>query len=96
MMEDSSIVRIDRKTSIETEPRTLGFDQIQFAREAARYVLKTKNIEEAMRIFTEGLVPVVSSINQNGDEMMDSEELEYSEDNYIRSQGPRDCVSAPF
>ncbi|KAL6273919.1 hypothetical protein ACE6H2_024611 [Prunus campanulata] len=96
MMEDSSIVQIDRKTSIETEPRTLGFDQIQFAREAARYVLKTKNIEEAMRIFTEGLVPVVSSINQNGDEMMDSEELEYSEDNYIRPQGPRDCVSAPF
>ncbi|CAL9027062.1 unnamed protein product [Prunus brigantina] len=96
MMEDSSNARIDRKTSIETEPRTLGFDQIQFAREAARYVLKTKNIEEAMRIFTEGLVPVVSSINQNGDEMIDSEELEYSEDNYIRSQGPRDCVSAPF
>ncbi|XP_008241651.1 PREDICTED: uncharacterized protein LOC103340063 [Prunus mume] len=97
MMEDSSNVRIDRKTSIETEPRTLGFDQIQFAREAARYVLKTKNIEEAMSIFTEGLVPVASSIDQNGDEMMDSvEELEYSEDNYIRSQGPRDCVSAPF
>ncbi|PQP98448.1 uncharacterized protein Pyn_19951 [Prunus yedoensis var. nudiflora] len=95
-MEDSSIVQIDRKTSIETEPRTLGFDQIQFAREAARYVLKTKNIEEAMRIFTEGLVPVVSSTDQNGDEMMDSEELECSEDNYIRSQGPRDCVSAPF
>ncbi|CAB4287643.1 unnamed protein product [Prunus armeniaca] len=95
-MEDSSNVRIDRKTSIETEPRTLGFDQIQFAREAARYVLKTKNIEEAMHIFTEGLVPVVSSINQNGDEMIDSEELEYSEDYYIRSQGPRDCVSAPF
>ncbi|ONH96790.1 hypothetical protein PRUPE_7G152300 [Prunus persica] len=106
MMEDSSIVRIDRKTSIvridrktsiESEPRTLGFDKIQFAREAARYVLKTKNIEEAMRIFTEGLVPVASSINQNGDEMMDSvEDLEYSEDNYIRPQGPRDCVSAPF
>ena len=31
-MEGASMVRIDRKSSIESEPRTLGFDQIQYAR----------------------------------------------------------------
>ena len=31
-MEGASMVRIDRKSSIESEPRTLRFDQIQYAR----------------------------------------------------------------
>nr|GMC96571.1 Coiled-coil domain-containing protein 18, putative isoform 1 [Ipomoea batatas] len=44
---------LDRKSSIENEPRTLNINQIQFAREAALSVLSTTSIEEALRIFTE-------------------------------------------
>ncbi|XVE86543.1 hypothetical protein DITRI_Ditri18aG0041600 [Diplodiscus trichospermus] len=51
-MEGKSALQIDRKSSIESEPRTLSFDQIQCAREAAMYVLSTRSIEEAMTIFT--------------------------------------------
>ncbi|KAB2618030.1 hypothetical protein D8674_013899 [Pyrus ussuriensis x Pyrus communis] len=67
-------------------------------REAAKYVVNTKNIEEAMCIFTEGLEPVVSSIRQSGDEMMMAsvEGPEYSEYCYRRPRGPREIVSAPF
>ncbi|KAM0975481.1 hypothetical protein ACFX13_018793 [Malus domestica] len=95
---EAAPIRIDRKPSIETEPRTLGMEQIEFAREAAKYVVNTKNMEEAMRIFTEGLEPVVSSIQQSGDEVMMAsvEEPEYSEPYYRRPRGPREIVSAPF
>ncbi|GAV92523.1 hypothetical protein CFOL_v3_35902, partial [Cephalotus follicularis] len=47
-----SIARIDRESSIEIEPRTLKFDQIQYARDAALNVMRTRSIEEAMSIFT--------------------------------------------
>ncbi|XP_024456125.1 uncharacterized protein LOC18099018 isoform X2 [Populus trichocarpa] len=54
MMEgDAAMVRIQRKSSMESEPRTLTMDQIQFAREAALYVVNTRSIEEALSIFTE-------------------------------------------
>ncbi|XP_024005682.1 uncharacterized protein LOC18029388 [Eutrema salsugineum] len=43
---------LQRKSSIETEPMTLHFDQIERAREEAMYVIKTKSFEEAMDIFT--------------------------------------------
>ncbi|KAG2711581.1 hypothetical protein I3760_04G083500 [Carya illinoinensis] len=49
----ASSVRIDRKSSIDSEPRTLSIDQIHYAREAALYVMKTMSIEEAMSIFTQ-------------------------------------------
>ncbi|KAL5697686.1 hypothetical protein ACHQM5_019439 [Ranunculus cassubicifolius] len=49
---------IDRKSSIESEPRTLNFHQIQSAREAALDVMNSKSIDEALIIFTEGLEPV--------------------------------------
>ncbi|KAK0605616.1 hypothetical protein LWI29_028909 [Acer saccharum] len=58
-MEGSSgIIGIDRKPSIETEPRTLSIDQIHYAREAALYVMRTSSIEQAMTIFTQGLQAV--------------------------------------
>uniref|UniRef100_A0A7C8ZS42 Uncharacterized protein n=1 Tax=Opuntia streptacantha TaxID=393608 RepID=A0A7C8ZS42_OPUST len=56
-----SVARIDRTSSIENEPRTLNIHQIQFAREAAAaalYVIKTRSIEEAFQIFTQGMEPV--------------------------------------
>ncbi|XP_042976049.1 uncharacterized protein LOC122307309 isoform X2 [Carya illinoinensis] len=49
----ASSVRIDRKSSIDSEPRTLSIDQIHYAREAALYVMKTMSIEEAMSNFTQ-------------------------------------------
>uniref|UniRef100_A0A7N2LXY3 Uncharacterized protein n=1 Tax=Quercus lobata TaxID=97700 RepID=A0A7N2LXY3_QUELO len=74
-MEGASMVRIDRKSSIESEPRTLDFDQIQYAREAALYVLNTRTIEEAMTIFMKGLEPVVSTARHNESTMIDTEDL---------------------
>ncbi|XP_030924003.1 uncharacterized protein LOC115950870 isoform X4 [Quercus lobata] len=97
-MEGVSMVRIDRKSSIESEPRTLGFDQIQYAREAALYVLNTKTIEEAMTIFMKGLEPVVSTARHNENTMIDTEdeELESTEDQLRLPAGRRDIASAPF
>ncbi|KAJ0096639.1 hypothetical protein Patl1_27912 [Pistacia atlantica] len=96
-MEGSSVVsRIDRKSSIETEPRTLSIDQIQYAREAALYVLNTMSIEEAMNVFMKGLEPVESGKKQDGERMMEiREELKYLED---EQQCPllKDVASAPF
>ncbi|KAL9233438.1 hypothetical protein vseg_008439 [Gypsophila vaccaria] len=48
-------VFIERKSSIETEPRTLDFRQINIAREAALYIIHTRSTEEAYQIFTKGL-----------------------------------------
>ncbi|KAF3440588.1 hypothetical protein FNV43_RR18872 [Rhamnella rubrinervis] len=94
-MEGATMVRIDRKSSIESEPRTLTLNQIQRAREGAMKVLRTRGIEEAMNIFTEGLEPVVSVVKQNGDtSVMDTndDQCEYSRGD----SGQRDVVSAPF
>ncbi|PRQ47645.1 hypothetical protein RchiOBHm_Chr2g0101941 [Rosa chinensis] len=92
----SQLVRTGRKSSIESEPRTLRFHQIQYAREAAEYVMNTKDLEEAKRIFTQGLQPVVSVMKPTGEEMTDSvDEFEYSEDRYRLSE-LRDVVTAPF
>nr|GMD02470.1 uncharacterized protein LOC109146497 isoform X1 [Ipomoea batatas] len=97
---------LDRKSSIENEPRTLNINQIQFAREAALSVLSTTSIEEALRIFTEGLEPVVSCVHDNNEE--DEDEMmimEYEEDeeeeegsyNLLRIPSAlRDIASAPF
>ncbi|XVE74601.1 hypothetical protein DITRI_Ditri12bG0030400 [Diplodiscus trichospermus] len=87
-------LRIDRKSSIESEPRTLRIDQIQYAREAALYVVSTRSIEEAMSIFTKGLEPVVSVARDNMGTMMDRKEMEYLEE--LQLQGMRDVASAPF
>ncbi|KAJ6677830.1 hypothetical protein OIU85_008413 [Salix viminalis] len=98
--------RIDRKPSIEFEPRTLTMDQIQFAREAALYVMNTRTMEAALSVFTEGLEPVVGVARRNGSavnwmEMM-SEEEQYlenedeDEDDDVELPGIRDIASAPF
>ncbi|GFP97047.1 hypothetical protein PHJA_001848800 [Phtheirospermum japonicum] len=46
---------MERQSSIEDEPRTLDYNQIEFAREAALYVVNTRSMQEAFRIFTEGV-----------------------------------------
>ncbi|XP_011032335.1 PREDICTED: uncharacterized protein LOC105131187 isoform X1 [Populus euphratica] len=96
MMEgDAAMVRIQRKSSIESEPRTLTMDQIHFAREAALYVVNTRSIEEALSIFTEGLEPVGG---RKGDRMTDiSREIQCVEElEQLRLTEIRDIVSAPF
>ncbi|KAJ6908344.1 hypothetical protein NC651_018696 [Populus alba x Populus x berolinensis] len=107
MMEGDTTMaaRIDRKTSIEFEPRTLRMEQIQFAREAALYVLNTSSIEAALSIFTEGVEPVVGVARRNGDAingMEMSKEKQYleneeeDEDEDLQLPGIRDTASAPF
>ncbi|GLT65729.1 hypothetical protein SLA2020_381420 [Shorea laevis] len=92
-MEGASVIRIDRKSSIESEPRTLGIDQIQYAREAAEYVVNTRSMEEAMSIFTKGLEPVVGVARDNGNTI--GEELQCA-GHHRRLPDPRDVASAPF
>ena len=43
----------------EREPKALSLDELKDAREAALYVLRTHSSEDAVRIFTEGLKPVL-------------------------------------
>ncbi|GAB2277306.1 hypothetical protein Dimus_012014 [Dionaea muscipula] len=75
-------MEIQKKSSIETEPQTLSVQQIEFARDAALYVINTRSFEEALQIFTQGLQPVVLVGKQDDDgaEMADSDEEEEEEE----------------
>ncbi|KAL5555546.1 hypothetical protein UlMin_037782 [Ulmus minor] len=95
-MEGASMVRIDRKSSIETEPRTLDMNQIHIAREAALYVLKTRTVEEALSIFTQGLEPVASVVGQNRRMDIPSEKFDEYGGDHLEVPEFRDVVSAPF
>ncbi|KAI4317108.1 hypothetical protein L6164_025012 [Bauhinia variegata] len=92
--------QMERTSSIEREPRTLSIHQIQCARELAIYVMNTKSLEEASRIFTEGLKPVVSAACRMGSgPRMESdmvEELEFLKDTIEIASAFRDIASAPF
>ncbi|WP_375670100.1 hypothetical protein [Bartonella sp. CL29QHWL] len=97
-MEGSAdVVRnIDRKSSIEAEPRTLGIDQIQYAREAALYVLRTRSVEEAMNVFMEGSERV-ENVSKESDRTIDcQEELQRLEDGLRPPPALRDVATAPF
>ncbi|XP_038986720.1 uncharacterized protein LOC120112141 [Phoenix dactylifera] len=96
MKKTSPRLNIERKSSIEDEPRTLRLDQFQYAREEALCVLSTKTIEEALKIFTDGLKPVLS-IRDNKDldadaEMLDCAEMEHLNLPLLK----RETVSSPF
>ncbi|KAK2656253.1 hypothetical protein Ddye_009305 [Dipteronia dyeriana] len=102
-MEGSSgIIGIDRKPSIETEPRTLSIDQIHYAREAALYVMRTCSIEQAMAIFTQGLETVDCGVTRQNDTSSTEDDLgeeevllRYSEDEQV-PELMRDVATAPF
>ncbi|CAI8619130.1 unnamed protein product [Vicia faba] len=87
---------IQRTSSIEMEPRTLGIDQIRSARDLAIYILNTETYEDASRIFTEGLQPVVSAACCMGSGNMDTgQELELlAEEPSLEAFS--DIASAPF
>ncbi|KAE8811094.1 hypothetical protein D1007_12089 [Hordeum vulgare] len=57
--------------SMEWEPKALSLHELKYAREAALYVLRTHSSEDAVRIFTEGLKPV---LGVRKDSMTDSDE----------------------
>ncbi|KAG9151708.1 hypothetical protein Leryth_002001 [Lithospermum erythrorhizon] len=99
-MERTEMVYIERTSSIENEPRTLNLDQIHFAREAALYVINTMGIEEAMRIFTQGLEPVENCGRDDKEATprdKNEEVLPSSNHDMINLEGGvRDIASAPF
>ncbi|KAF5195780.1 hypothetical protein FRX31_014635 [Thalictrum thalictroides] len=97
-------VSLDRKSSIETEPRTLNFNQIQDARQAALYVVENKSLEEASTIFTEGLNPCKTVERKREKDIKESsgdgESGSNDEDQVLAAPGSmhlgRDIASAPF
>ncbi|CAJ1937817.1 unnamed protein product [Sphenostylis stenocarpa] len=102
---EATMLPLARTSSIEREPRTLNIHQIQSARELAVYILNTKTIEEASRIFMEGMQPVVSGACCLGSsttmDMELDEELELMNSKDATTQVDpaaafRDIASAPF
>ncbi|KAK4359845.1 hypothetical protein RND71_022074 [Anisodus tanguticus] len=91
-MGGSSVAPLGRTSSIENEPRTLNLNQIQFARDAALYIINTRDLEEAMRIFTKGLKPVVGCVHDK-EEYAAAEDLDGLSNPYSRI---RDIATAPF
>ncbi|KAF8018954.1 hypothetical protein BT93_H3751 [Corymbia citriodora subsp. variegata] len=88
----AAMARREGRASIDGEPKTLSFHQIKLAREAALYVVNTCSMEEALRIFTEGLEPIICCGNR-----LDLEEEPNDDDcDKLRLPSPRDAVSAPF
>uniref|UniRef100_A0ACD5X5B3 Uncharacterized protein n=1 Tax=Avena sativa TaxID=4498 RepID=A0ACD5X5B3_AVESA len=63
---------------LEREPKALSLVELKYAREAALYVLRTHSSEDAVRIFTEGLKPVLGVRKTS---MADSED-DHDDDNY--------------
>ncbi|CAA7400371.1 unnamed protein product [Spirodela intermedia] len=53
--------KIERRSSVEREPKTLTTQELQCAREGAIQILRTNTLEEAVRIFTEVQSPGTSS-----------------------------------
>ncbi|KAK3211501.1 hypothetical protein Dsin_016207 [Dipteronia sinensis] len=104
MKDSSGNTGIDRKPSIETEPRTLSIDQIHYAREEALNVMRTSSIEQATTIFTQGLEAVDCGVTrQNDTSSMDDDvgEEELLLKNSKDVQAPelmtmRDVATAPF
>ncbi|CAL0325191.1 unnamed protein product [Lupinus luteus] len=102
-METPMLSNIERSSSIEREPKTLNFNQLQSARNFAIYILNTRTFEEASRIFTEGLQPVVSAACRTGSntrkDMDSGEELELlnmKDTAQETLEQFRDVASAPF
>ncbi|RDY08954.1 hypothetical protein CR513_06758, partial [Mucuna pruriens] len=57
-------LKLERKPSIDTEPKTLLHDELKMAREAALKIINSHTKEEALKIFLTGLVPVATSSKQ--------------------------------
>ncbi|KAK7399384.1 hypothetical protein VNO78_10566 [Psophocarpus tetragonolobus] len=99
---EATMLSLQRTSSIEREPRTLNINQIQSARELAIYILNTKTMEEASRIFTQGLQPVVGggwcmgSMETNLDEEVELLNSKDATTQVAPVAAFRDIASAPF
>ncbi|OAY81775.1 uncharacterized protein LOC109723383 [Ananas comosus] len=91
-------MKMERKSSIESEPRTLTLEQLRFAREAALYVLSTKTAEEAFRIFTDGLKPMLTTMRSETDSDDEAEMIDcvVMDDHINNLLIKKDIVTAPF
>ncbi|XP_027905133.1 uncharacterized protein LOC114164604 [Vigna unguiculata] len=56
--------KLERKNSIEAEPKTLLQEEMDNAREAALKIINSHTKEEALKIFLTGLVPVETTSKQ--------------------------------
>ncbi|KAH7444982.1 hypothetical protein KP509_02G100700 [Ceratopteris richardii] len=84
-----------RKSSIETEPRTLHEDQISEAQDAAINVIQTKGSVEAMEIFTTPTGEVQSLIIKENEDGV--EDMKGLLDNMSEQPAPPYKIpSAPF
>ncbi|XP_051199135.1 uncharacterized protein [Lolium perenne] len=89
------------------EPKTLTLEELNYAR-AALHVLRTMTAEEAIRIFTDGLKPVLgsssTSATTDSSSSDDDVDLDSSEDYSTQRGGrhgrrrpvKRDIATAPF
>jgi hypothetical protein len=97
---------------MEREPKALSLDELKYAREAALYVLRTHSEEDAVRIFTEGLKPVLGVRKTCMADSEDEDDDYYQDDDlfnpdafldgdgfshrYGRTDEERDVATAPF
>ncbi|BAT78748.1 hypothetical protein LR48_Vigan04g166800 [Vigna angularis] len=56
--------KLERKNSLEEEPKTLLQEEMDNAREAALKIINSHTKEEALKIFLTGLVPVETTSKQ--------------------------------
>ncbi|CAM0876052.1 unnamed protein product [Alopecurus aequalis] len=103
------VVKAARLPSMEREPKTLSLDELNNARKAALYVMSTHSSQDAARIFTEGLKPVLlagrnstdSDSDDDGD-VFDPEDAFFDDHDARRRQlrvsipKKRDFATAPF
>ncbi|CAM0874794.1 unnamed protein product [Alopecurus aequalis] len=97
-----------RMPSMEREPKTLSLHELNYAREAALYVLSTHSSQDAARIFTEGLKPVLLASRNSTDSDSDDDGDVFDPDAFVddhdarhrqlRGSIPekRDFATAPF
>jgi hypothetical protein len=65
---------------MEREPKALSLDELKYAREAALYVLRTHSEEDAVRIFTQGLKPVLGVRKSSMADSKDEDDGDYEDD----------------
>ncbi|KAK7410660.1 hypothetical protein VNO78_01624 [Psophocarpus tetragonolobus] len=65
--------KLERKPSIDTEPKTLLHGELDVAREAALKIINSHTKEEALKIFLTGLVPAGTSSKQVKEDVLPSD-----------------------
>uniref|UniRef100_A0ACD6A205 Uncharacterized protein n=1 Tax=Avena sativa TaxID=4498 RepID=A0ACD6A205_AVESA len=81
-MRPGAAALIERMASMEREPKALSLHELKYAREAALYVLRTQSSEDAVRIFTEGLKPVLGVRKSSMADYEEEEEEDDDDDDY--------------